>query len=206
MKIGRKIVSPSSKKERTSTSEESTLSKFRISSASFHNARNTGRRRVDFVPLHLLIIPSFCIDFTELQLRQAGERGKEKFVVWAGSLVGHTGFVSTILIPQNEEDSSFIPPNVSASAHEALDERDLIPIAQVHSHPGRAFLSPIDQQNPFFMCKGFLSVVIPNFGFVNMMDLTNWKVYEYVSVGKWSEFSPSMLAQRIVIDDSVITI
>ncbi len=203
MKIGRKKAT-SFKREKAT--EELTLAKFRISSASFDNARNTVRRRVDFVPLHLIVIPSFCIDFTELQLRQAGEKGKEKFVVWAGSLVGQTGFVSTTLIPPNEDGRGFIPPDASASALEALDQRDLIPIAQVHSHPGRAFLSPIDQQNPFFMCKGFLSIVIPNFGFVNMMDLANWKVYEYVSVGKWVEFAPSILAQRVLIDDSVISI
>ena len=56
------------------------------------------------------------------------------------------------------------------------------------------------------MCRGFLSIVIPNFGFVDMMDVANWKVYQYLSKGKWIEFSREKLSQKIVIDESVITV
>ena len=204
MKIGRKTRTPSPKKE--INAEESSLARFRISSVASGILRDIGRRRVDFAPLRLLVIPSFCIDFTELLLRQSGEKGQEKFVIWAGSLVGETGFLSTIVIPHNEGNSGLITSDVSASAYQALDRRDLVPLAQVHSHPSTAFLSPIDQENPFFMYKGFLSIVIPNFGFVDMMDVANWKVYQYLSKGKWIEFSREKLSQKIVIDDSVINV
>ena len=204
MKIGRKTRTPSLKKE--TSAEESSLARFRISSASSGILRDIGRRRVNFAPLQSLVIPSFCIDYTELLLRQSGQKGQERFVIWAGSLIGETGFVSTIVVPRNEENSGFITPDLSASAHQALDQRDLVPLSQVHSHPGTAFLSPIDQENPFFMCKGFLSIVIPNFGFVDMMDVANWKVYQYLSKGKWIEFSREKLCQKIVIDESVITV
>ena len=201
MKIGRR----SREGVRTSpTLAKDPLSHLAIASPTFPVPRVSRRRKVDFIPFDSLVVPSSCIDLTALLFRQNGQFGEERFVVWAGTLVRNEGFVSTILAPYEGSGSGWISPESSAEAHEALGRRDLVPLAQVHSHPGRAYLSSIDRENPFFMCRGFLSIVVPNFGFVDMKNTGNWKVYRYESLRKWTELSPEEVERSIIVDDAVI--
>lgn len=180
------------------------LSHLAIASVIYPVPRMSRRRKVDFVPFDLLVVPSSCIDLTALLLRQNGQAGQERFVIWAGMLVGTQGFVSTILAPADGNGSGWVSPESSAKAHEALARRDLVPLAQLHSHPGRAYLSSIDRESPFFMCRGFLSVVVPNFGFVDMKNPRNWKVYRYESPRRWTELTPEEVERSIIVDDAVI--
>ena len=201
MKIGRRT------RESVSTPAAVTsahLSYLAISSVTYPIPRMSRRRKVDFVPFDLLVVPSSCIDLTALLLRQNGQVGRERLVVWAGTMVGTEAFVSTILAPADGNGSGWVSPEGSAKAHEALARRDLVPLAQLHSHPGRAYLSSIDRESPFFMCRGFLSVVVPNFGFVDMKNPCNWKVYRYESPRKWTELTPEEVERSIVVDDAVI--
>lgn len=166
-----------------------------------------GRRNVDF-PFDRVFIPSLVIDHTELVLRQAGTSGREGFVVWAGALSGGDAHVYTLVVPRTSSAGCHgeISQEVTASLLEGLDARDLVPVAQLHSHPESAFLSETDAIRPLVVVPGFLSIVIPNFGFIDLENLSLWSAHEFQGGSGWHELGDPEKARRLVIDDSLIRI
>jgi hypothetical protein len=107
-----------------------------------------------------VFLPSLVIDHTDLMLRQHGAAGEEGFGVWAGTLAGGDAFVSTLVVPRVEGGGRFhgeVTPATAARVFEELDLLDLVPIAQIHSHPKAAYLSLIDAERPFVAVGGFLA-------------------------------------------------
>jgi hypothetical protein len=170
--------------------------------------RTLGRRRV---PLEYdrVFIPSLVIDHTELMLRQHGAAGEEGFGLWAGTLVGGDAFVSTLVIPGVDTVGRFhgvISDETTAAVLDELDYLDLVPIVEIHSHPREAFLSPIDAERPMVAVKGFLSVVVPSFGFIDLADIAVWRVYEFHGRDSWVELDEGERRRRLIIDPSVLRI
>jgi proteasome lid subunit RPN8/RPN11 len=168
------------------------------------NRTPIGRRRIDFAPFTFLVIPSFCVDYTESLLRDYGKTGRERFLIWAGTLKDDFAFVSTIIVPPNGR--GFVSADTVARIYQHLDGRDLVPLAQVHTHPYEAFLSSVDSRAPFFSARGFLSIIIPNFASESLRDLSNWKVYRYLSNKRWKELSRAEIESSVVIDDSAVMV
>lgn len=165
-----------------------------------------GRRDADF-GYERLFFPSLVIDQTELMLRRAGASGEEGFGLWAGTLAGGDGFVSTLLVPSITEHGIHhgeIAPETVARLLDRLDHLDLVPLCQIHSHPRLAYLSEVDAERPLIAVPGFLSAIVPNFGFVDVADTENWRTFEYRESGVWKELSASERQQRIVIDPSLM--
>ena len=48
-------------------------------------------------------------------------------------------------------------------------------IAQIHTHPRDAFHSSTDNEWPSVILPGSISVVIPNYGFIEIFDIDAWK-------------------------------
>jgi hypothetical protein len=61
---------------------------------------------------------------------------------------------------------------------------------QVHTHPGEAFHSPIDDEFPIIHKPGFLSLVIPNFG-LGQVGFAEAYLAEIQPNGSWQEVSIS---------------
>lgn len=179
----------------------------RVTSASAKGPRSLGRRDVDF-GFDRVFIPSLVIDHTELVLRQGGVHGDEDFAVWAGTLTGGDAHVATLVIPRASGSSTHgeISADTTANVLNALDERDLVPIMQLHSHPRRAFLSEEDAIRPLVAVPGFISVVIPSFGFVDLADVGLWSAHEYGGPDGWRELDDDERRRRFIIDDSVIRV
>ncbi len=169
--------------------------------------RSLGRRDVDFA-FDRVFVPSLVVDHTELVLRQAGAKGHEGFAVWAGTLAGGDAHVAALLIPRAATDAwhGEVTPETTAAVLTALDERDLVPVLQLHSHPRRAFLSLTDAIRPLVAVPGFISVVIPDFGFVDLADVGLWSAHQYVRPGQWRELERGERTRRFIIDDSVIRV
>jgi hypothetical protein len=68
-------------------------------------------------------------------------------------------------------------------------------LAQLHSHPGRAFHSSIDDEHPISNQRGFLSIVVPDFG--AGLPGVGWSVYEYAGSGRWRNLSGREVKKRI---------
>jgi hypothetical protein len=166
------------------------------------------RRHVNFQNVARLYVPSLLLDYSLLFLRQAGARGEELFLVWAGTLFGSTAVVSSVVVPKAASGALHgeIPPDIAGRVFESLDSRDLVALAQVHSHPARAFLSHIDEERPLFALRGFLSIIVPDFGFVDIDALSDWGVYEYQAKRSWREFNTEEKRDLLVADDSLILV
>jgi len=183
------------------------LSAARVSPATAAVPRSLGRRDVDFA-FDRIFVPSLVVDHTELVLRQAGAQGREGFAVWAGTLAGGDAHVATVLVPRADTDAwhGVVTPETTAAVLTALDERDLVPLLQLHSHPRRAFLSETDAIRPLVAVPGFISVVIPDFGFVDLADVGRWSAHQYVRPGQWHELAAGERTRRFIIDDSLIRV
>jgi hypothetical protein len=197
---------PESQPAEPTTQRRPPLTGVRVTAASAREARAFGRRDVDF-GFNRVFIPSLVLDHTELVMRQAGAHGDEGFVVWAGTLSGGDAHVATLVIPRTSGGPTH--GEVSADTTDvlkALDERDLVPIMQLHSHPRRAFLSAEDAIRPLVATPGFISVVIPSFGFVDLADVDLWSAHEYGGPDRWREWDGAEKTRRFIIDDSLIRV
>jgi hypothetical protein len=69
-------------------------------------------------------------------------------------------------------------------------------LAQVHTHPGSAFHSPVDDRYPISNKPGFISIVVPNFG----TDPTGvgWAWFVLVGAGQWRQLADEEVARLFV--------
>jgi hypothetical protein len=169
--------------------------------------RDLGRRDTE-LSYDRVFVPSLLIDHTELLLRQRGACGHEGFGVWAGTLAGGDAFVSTLLAPKIDggDFHGEVSAATAATLFEELDFLDLLPIAQIHSHPSDAFLSSIDAERPLVSAPGFLSIIIPSFGFVDLADVAVWRAYEFYSRNNWRELEEAERRRRLIVDPSLLRI
>ena len=58
--------------------------------------------------------------------------------------------------------------------------------AQVHTHPGRAYHSEMDDRYAVVIAPGGLSLVVPNFA-VKDFDVSDCAVYRLSSAGRWEK-------------------
>jgi len=178
-----------------------------VTRAAARETRSLGRRDINFT-FDRVFIPSLIVDHTELVLRQAGVHGDEGFAIWAGTIAGGDVYVATLVVPRASGGSTHgeISAETTASVLNALDERDLVPVMQLHSHPRAAFLSDEDAIRPLVAVPGFISAVIPSFGFVDLADVSLWSAHEFAGPHQWRELETGERRRRLIIDDSVIRV
>jgi len=100
-----------------------------------------------------------------------------------GTLAGGDAHVSSLVIPRASAGPTHgeISADTTANVLDALDERDLVPLLQLHTHPKRAWLSETDRIRPLVAVPGFISVIISDFGFVDLAAVTRWSAHEFVA-------------------------
>jgi len=87
-----------------------------------------------------------------------------------------------------------------------LQKRDLLLLAQVHSHPGNFGHSYGDECKATSYRIGFVSIVVPEFALKETDDLSKCYVYEYEGNWKWRLLKSSEVSQRFVIEDSLVRV
>ncbi len=70
----------------------------------------------------------------------------------------------------------------------------------------QAFLSPIDAERPLVATPGFLSIIIPSFGFVDLADVDVWRAYEFHGRNNWRELDLAERRRRLIVDPSLLRI
>jgi hypothetical protein len=150
-----------------------------------------------------ILVPTLQLDYTLLLMRQNGLAGLERYVIWAGTIADGDAHVSTVILPRTADRGLHgeVPADVVASVFEALDERDLLPIAQLHTHPTAARMSVTDAERPLVAIAGFRSIIVPDFAFTPADDVDTWNVYRYDAPGNWT-----LEQDLIVVDDALIRI
>jgi hypothetical protein len=113
----------------------------------------------------VLVVPSAVLDTARLRLEDAGVEGVEA----TGLLVaGPDHVVRRVVFPQQRAGRApghwvEVTEDGKAQLATALAP-DEIYAARIHSHPGYAFHSTIDDRNPILTYEGALSIVVPFFG------------------------------------------
>ena len=105
------------------------------------------------------------VDRTIDLLQEAGSVGTERAVLWLAHRATDPALVVEAYLPKQkaELDLFIIPREGMTEMMRHLREGRLSLVAQVHSHPGRAYHSRTDDREAIVRHEGSLSVVAPNF-------------------------------------------
>jgi hypothetical protein len=143
---------------------------------------------------------------TRSYLQQFGHRHVEGYLCWAGHPIGGSSVeITSCIFPPNwkpaDSSSGFLETGIHRvfGMGQAVAQRGELIFAQVHSHPYEAFHSYIDDERPISHRPGFISIVVPRFGFIRMKDLRECKVFEYLGSGRWRELSQAEVRKRFII-------
>lgn len=162
---------------------------------------------MDFLKLKNITIPKDCVEKAYEHIRTAGLKRVEGVVLLAG--VYHVG--ADIF----EVKETIVPKQLSMLLEEGLlyavdgeelhrinvylHENGMVLIAQLHSHPGRAYHSSTDDAFPIITKLGGLSIVVPNFG-ADDFSLDRWAVYRLNTHLKWEELNRKTVRDLIRIN------
>jgi proteasome lid subunit RPN8/RPN11 len=115
----------------------------------------------------LLECPFRLVDSTLEALREGGQIGVERVVFWLGHRAPAGSLISEIYAPMQEAEEDYfrIPPQGMIDLMNHLRHHRLVLLAQVHSHPGKAFHSKADDRWAVVRHEGALSIVVPKFAF-----------------------------------------
>ena len=126
---------------------------------------------------------------TVAHLRRSGRRGLEGMVLWAGRLNGDAVIVEEAIVPMQDAritDHGLIVTVNGDELHRInvhLFRNGLRLIAQVHSHPGRAYHSDVDDEYAVVTEEGAFSIVVPEFA-AGDFDLQDYAIYR-LQPGRW---------------------
>lgn len=154
--------------------------------------------------INKIYISEFHIYEVYSHLQEAGKRGVEGVALWMGTFKTSTEFiVQTTRIPEQKAFSTeegllyIVGEQELERINLWLYENKQILLAQIHSHPGRAYHSETDDAYPIVARIGGISIVIPNFGF-NGFSLDDFAVYRLDGNG-WNELTMKEIQDLIHI-------
>jgi hypothetical protein len=139
-------------------------------------------------------------------LRDVGREGYEGLGLWAGRQTGSVFQVDQAIIPAQRHIRTADGVCVITGAEELhrinvwLYRNDLTLIAQIHSHPGRAYHSSTDDEFAVATTVGCFSLVVPDFA-TGLFEIDRLASYRLDASGAWRELLPSRAARTIVIED-----
>ncbi len=129
-------------------------------------------------------------------------------MLWVGDIEPNTGKAHVVqaFVPKQKAISNedgvgyFVNGETLFELNRDLSDTGLRLIAQVHSHPRRAYHSDADDRYAIVTAEGGLSLVVPNFGSAPA-EPTSWAVYR-LHGREWREMSTREVETLFeVIDD-----
>lgn len=144
------------------------------------------------------------LDKTTSFLRRRGEQGVEATVIWLGRVVddAHAEIIDAYAPEQigyaTEEGVAVEVTRQGLSALIGALPPGVFVLARVHSHPGRAYHSPVDDENMLISHQGAISIVVPDFA-RQSIDLAGCSVNELRHGEGWRELDASEVAERFAV-------
>lgn len=153
-------------------------------------------------------IPTAVLRETQTFIEQHGAEGTEAYVFWAGAVADAEAYVSTCVYPtaNARHGGVKVPLQKMTEINLELRDRDQLVLAQVHSHPGRARHSPVDEEKAVSFHEGFVSIVVPDFGETPVYDLRDCGVYVYTADDGWRLLDDDEIEERFAIEDTVLEV
>src|ERR1035437_6269449 len=122
-----------------------------------------------YLNIEKIIMPYQCLEKAYNKMREAGQSRLEGVALFAGKEEGATFKIETTIVPEQKAMSLEDGLLYAVSGDELhrinvwLYENKMSLIAQIHSHPTRAFHSKTDDAYPIVATVGGLSIVVPDF-------------------------------------------
>lgn len=137
-----------------------------------------------------LSIPRTILLETLDRLKAGGAVGQERMVAWLGrNTASADAQVRQAYEPIQicKKDRFIIPPEGMSALMAKLGETRSGVVAQIHTHPGRAFHSEADAAWAIVRHLGAYSLVLPQFAATTNADsfLDQVKTYQLISEGNW---------------------
>jgi hypothetical protein len=154
--------------------------------------------------INRISVPQGVVSGTMQVLRRYGTRGYEGMVLWVGTTSQDRATVIDAWVPpqQSLRDENgvgyFVPGEALVEISSELRSRGVGLIAQVHSHPGRAYHSPADDQYAIVTTNGGFSLVVPNFG-RGSDRIADWAVYR-LKGSRWRPLSLAEISATFQVD------
>ncbi|TFV57744.1 hypothetical protein E4P41_13880 [Geodermatophilus sp. DF01-2] len=140
-------------------------------------------------------VPRAVLDDTGALLRERGLLGFEAVVLWIGRVDSPTE--ATVLaavrpgqVAYRSDDGCAVevPPDALSEIISLLPAETFV-LARVHTHPGAAYHSPVDDANMLIAHEGAISIVVPDFA-RDPVELTRCSVNELRHSTGWRELPP----------------
>lgn len=124
-------------------------------------------------------------------LRRGGIRGEERVALWLSTAVPRaTAPIVEVYEPDQiaEVDYFRLPPATMRTLMDHLRATRRRIVAQIHTHPGRAYHSVVDAEWAIVRHVGALSLVLPRFAATTTPEnfLQEVMSYEYSPDGNWT--------------------
>lgn len=138
-----------------------------------------------------LLIPTNVLLNSISEIQKIGNLNRECFCLWLGKRSEDAGVVKEIFIPEYDSGSDYykITDKGSLELINYIMASKLTVLAQIHSHPQKAFHSLADDRMATVAHIGGLSFVVPYFG--KDICMKNFeehvKVFKLAAKGKWQE-------------------
>lgn len=151
------------------------------------------------------VVPVSIIEETNAQLRSAGSKECECFVLWSGIRYDYTFHIRTLHVPKQTayhlEDGLCVRVD-GAELHRLnvwLFNNSEELAVQVHSHPTDAYHSNTDDTYPIVTVLGGLSLVVPDFAKVGLRG-TGVACYR-LNMSGWQELSAKQFQNLVLVKE-----
>lgn len=153
-------------------------------------------------------VPTAVLRETQRYIEAHAEDGTEGYVFWAGAVAENEAYITTCVYPtaNARHGGVKVPLEKMTEINLELRDRDQLVLAQVHSHPGVARHSSVDEEKAVSFHEGFVSIVIPDFGDTPVYDLRDCGVYIYTADDGWRLLDDTEIEDRFAIEDTVLEV
>jgi proteasome lid subunit RPN8/RPN11 len=147
-----------------------------------------------FQAIKKINLPLPCLAKAYAHMREKGKFCLEGVALFLGKEQGDCFQVLEVLIPKQEAyalEQGLLYAVGGEELHHLnvyLYENKLSLIAQIHSHPGKAYHSDTDDAFPIMTTVGGISIVVPNFA-SRPITVDSWAVYRLSKQNQWMELS-----------------
>jgi proteasome lid subunit RPN8/RPN11 len=150
--------------------------------------KKNGIRVVETFSSPVIVMPQSCSLGIERCLAPYRDRKHEGVSFLLGRTDQQT-VVCMLAVRPNARTTSgsfYVPAPEMAKVVGFATDLGLQIVAQVHTHPGRAYHSDGDEEGANIRYEGFVSIVVPNYGEA-LPDFANSVVYFFDSEKRWRE-------------------
>ena len=150
-------------------------------------------------------IPQRVLDEARAFMEEAGSLGNEGTGMLAATVSDGIAAVTKFVGPDQRATSVGVGCSVEVTEKGKLELAtslglDELYISRIHSHPGEAFHSSIDDRNPALTAEGSLSIVVPYFGLGLRQGIGACATFIRRS-DQWSELSPGEIDEIFEVVD-----